>query len=101
MEEFKYLIPEESIDAIISNVGKLREIENNLRTIFAKNNYQEVLMPSFEYVDLYTKLDCGFDQEKMFPAYMNAVRKTIICLCWQLKVLFRKDIVHCRPCKIS
>ena len=30
MEEFKYLIPEESIDAIISNVGKLREIENNL-----------------------------------------------------------------------
>ena len=27
MEEFKYLIPEESIDAIITNVEKLREIE--------------------------------------------------------------------------
>ena len=29
MEEFKYLIPEESIDAIITNVEKLREIENH------------------------------------------------------------------------
>ena len=53
MEEFKYLIPEESIDAIISNVSRLREIENDLRNIFSKNNYKEVLMPSFEYVDLY------------------------------------------------
>lgn len=34
MEEFKYLIPEESIDAIITNVEKLREIENHLRHVF-------------------------------------------------------------------
>ena len=27
MEEFKYLIPEESIDAIITNVEKLRELK--------------------------------------------------------------------------
>ena len=60
MEEFKYLIPEESIDAIISNVSRLREIENDLRNIFSKNNYKEVLMPSFEYVDLYKQLDSGF-----------------------------------------
>ena len=33
MEEFKYLIPEESIDAIITNVEKLREIENHLRHV--------------------------------------------------------------------
>ena len=37
MEEFKYLIPEESIDAIITNVEKLREIENHLRTYFVSN----------------------------------------------------------------
>lgn len=37
MEEFKYLIPEESIDAIITNVEKLREIENHLRTCFFKS----------------------------------------------------------------
>lgn len=60
MEEFKYLIPEESIDAIITNVSKLREIENSLRAIFAKNNYNEVLMPSFEYVDLYTQIRLWF-----------------------------------------
>lgn len=27
MEEFKYLIPEESIDAIITNVEKLRKLK--------------------------------------------------------------------------
>lgn len=51
MEEFKYLIPEESIDAIITNVEKLREIENHLRHVFSNHGYNEVLMPSFEYVD--------------------------------------------------
>ncbi|WP_294578746.1 ATP phosphoribosyltransferase regulatory subunit [uncultured Thomasclavelia sp.] len=80
MEKFKYLIPEESIDAIITNVAKLREIENSLRTIFSKNNYQEVLMPSFEYVDLYTQLDCGFDQEKMFQ-YINHEGKNVAMRC--------------------
>lgn len=80
MEEFKYLIPEESIDTIITNVGKLREIENSLRAIFAKNNYNEVLMPSFEYVDLYTQLDCGFEQEKMFQ-YINHEGKNVAMRC--------------------
>ena len=44
MEEFKYLIPEESIDAIITNVEKLREIENHLRHVFSNHGYNEVLM---------------------------------------------------------
>lgn len=76
MEDFKYLIPEESIDAIITNVEKLREIENNLRTIFAHYGYNEVLMPSFEYVDLYTQLDCGFELDKMFQ-YINHEGKNV------------------------
>lgn len=66
MEEFKYLIPEESIDAIMSNVSVLREIESGLRKIFTKNQYLEVLMPSFEYVDLYNDMDIGIEEEKMF-----------------------------------
>lgn len=66
MEEVKYLIPEESIDAIMNNVSVLREIENDLRTIFTKNHYLEVLMPSFEYVDLYNDMDIGIEEEKMF-----------------------------------
>ena len=64
MEEFKYLIPEESIDAIITNVEKLREIENHLRHVFSNHGYNEVLMPSFEYVDLYNALDSGIEEEK-------------------------------------
>lgn len=76
MEEFKYLIPEESIDAIITNVSKLREIENSLRDIFSRHGYNEVLMPSFEYVDLYTKLDCGFELDKMFQ-YINHEGKNV------------------------
>ena len=78
MEEFKYLIPEESIDAIITNVEKLREIENHLRHVFSNHGYNEVLMPSFEYVDLYTKLDCGFTVDKMFQ-YITKV-KTLPCV---------------------
>lgn len=66
MEEFKYLIPEESIDAIMSNVSVLREIENDLRKVFVSHRYLEVLMPSFEYVDLYNDMDIGIDEEKMF-----------------------------------
>lgn len=80
MEEYKFLIPEESIDAIITNVSKLRSIENNLRNIFSKNNYNEVLMPSFEYVDLYKQLDCGFEQEKMFQ-YINHEGKNVAMRC--------------------
>ena len=53
MEEFKYLIPEESIDAIITNVEKLREIENHLRHVFSNHGYNEVLMPSFDEVNQY------------------------------------------------
>ncbi|MFR1295703.1 MAG: hypothetical protein ACLSBH_09915 [Coprobacillus cateniformis] len=56
MEEYKYLIPEESIDAIMNNVSTLRKIENDLRRVFVEHDYLEVLMPSFEYVDLYIML---------------------------------------------
>lgn len=66
MEEFKYLIPEESIDAIMSNVSTLREIENDLRKVFVAYDYLEVLMPSFEYVDLYNDMKIGIEEEKMF-----------------------------------
>ncbi len=76
MEEFKYLIPEESIDAIMDNVSKLREIEKDLRAIFVEHGYLEVLMPSFEYVDLYNDMDIGIDEEKMFQ-YVNYEGKRV------------------------
>lgn len=76
MEEFKYLIPEESIDAIMNNVSKLRDIENDLRHIFVEHGYLEVLMPSFEYVELYNDMDIGIDEEKMFQ-YVNYEGKRV------------------------
>lgn len=76
MEEFKYLIPEESIDAIMNNVSKLRDIENDLRHIFVEHGYLEVLMPSFEYVELYNDMDIGIDEEKMFQ-YINYKGKRV------------------------
>lgn len=76
MEEFKYLIPEESIDAIMNNVSKLRDIENDLRHIFVEHGYLEVFMPSFEYVELYNDMDIGIDEEKMFQ-YINYEGKRV------------------------
>ena len=76
MEEFKYLIPEESIDAIMNNVSKLRDIENDLRHIFVEHGYLEVLMPSFVYVELYNDMDIGIDEEKMFQ-YINYEGKRV------------------------
>ena len=76
MEEFKYLIPEESIDAIMDNVSVLRDIEKDLRHLFVERGYLEVLMPSFEYVDLYNDMDIGIDEEKMFQ-YVNYEGKRV------------------------
>ena len=76
MEEYKYLIPEESIDAIMNNVSTLRKIENDLIRVFVEHDYLEVLMPSFEYVDLYNALDSGIEEEKMFQ-YINFEGKRV------------------------
>lgn len=76
MEDMKYIIPEESSDAIISDVTKFREIENELRQLFKTNQYQEVLLPSFEYVDLYQAVNYGTSSEKMFQ-YINHEGKNV------------------------
>ena len=76
MEEFKYLIPEESIDVITHHVDLMREIESHLRNVFIEHDYLEVLMPSFEYVDLYSDMDIGIEEEKMFQ-YINFEGKRV------------------------
>ena len=55
---------------IMNNVSTLRKIENDLRRVFVEHDYLEVLMPSFEYVDLYNALDSGIEEEKM-SQYIN------------------------------
>ncbi len=53
MEEYKYLIPEESGDAISLDATKLRKIEQDLRSIFTKHHYEELMLPTFEYANFY------------------------------------------------
>ncbi|MEG0366264.1 MAG: ATP phosphoribosyltransferase regulatory subunit [Coprobacillus sp.] len=76
MEEFKYLIPEESMDTMMNQVSSLREIEGHLRHVFNEHGYLEVLTPSFEYVDLYNDMDIGIEEEKLFQ-YINHEGKHI------------------------
>lgn len=66
MKKMNYLLPEESGEMTLSGITTLRKIEQKLRNLFESQNYQEVMPPNFEYVELYTGLDAGFEQEKMF-----------------------------------
>jgi len=74
MEEFKYLIPEESTDAATLNARKLRELEAGFRKVFDRYGYEELMLPSFEYVDLYH--DFAQEEEKMFQ-FVNHEGKRI------------------------
>ena len=84
IEEFKYSIPEESRGVITENVIKLREIEAKLRKIFSKHNIEEVLIPLFEYVDLYKSVYTNFDEEKVFK-YIGKDGK-VIALRWDFTI---------------
>ncbi|MCL2113508.1 ATP phosphoribosyltransferase regulatory subunit [Lactococcus protaetiae] len=66
MNNYHYLLPEESAEMSLIQVANLRKIEKNLREIFINENYQEVMPPNFEYVELYTQLGSDFKPEKLF-----------------------------------
>lgn len=66
MDEYKYLIPEESLGVITENVNELRRIEGDLRNIFNQYNIVETIVPSFEYVELYKGIYENFDEDKIF-----------------------------------
>ena len=66
IEDYKYLIPEESNGAVIENVKELRKTESILRGIFNKYCFNEILIPLFEYVELYKSVYTDFDEEKIF-----------------------------------
>ena len=64
LEEYKYLIPEESSGVVTENVKELRKMESILRKIFDKFEYTETLVPLFEYIELYKRVYSDFDEEK-------------------------------------
>ncbi len=61
MENYKFLIPEESNGVIVKNISDLRRIEEDIRKVFVKYNYQETLMPTFEFMDLYRNIYSNID----------------------------------------
>ena len=84
LNELGFIIPEESRGVVIENVAELRRIEENLRKIFNNNNIVEVLIPSFEYVELYKNLYENFEEDKTFN-YIGKDGK-VISLRWDFTI---------------
>lgn len=76
MEKYKYVIPEEAQDTRIENVKLLRKMENQLRHLFEQYQYVEVMLPTFEYTDLYRKLASGIEVERLFQ-FFNKEGKSV------------------------
>lgn len=83
-DEYKYLIPEESNGVITENVVELRRIEEKLRKTFNRYNMVEILIPSFEYVDIYKSVYANFDEEKIFKYIGNDGK--VIALRWDFTI---------------
>lgn len=66
MKDYMYIVPEESIDCVFEDVTRLRLVESQLRSSFVKEEYQEVLLPSLEYTDLYMSLDPNLKTNEIF-----------------------------------
>lgn len=93
MELYKFAIPEESSEVITENVSKLRFLEEGLRKYFCKENYNEILMPTFEYVELYKSIYKDLDESTLFK-YVNKEGKDI-ALRWDFTVpIARYYITH-------
>lgn len=69
MEKYKFVIPEEAQEVITRHVKTLRKMENELRVIFTNQNYEEMILPTFEYTDLYREIATGIDVERLFQFF--------------------------------
>ena len=87
-DDFRFIIPEESFGIKIENVKKLREIENEFRNIFDKYGFEETLVSSFEYLELYKQVYKDFDEEKTIK-YIGIDGKTI-ALRWDYTIPIAK-----------
>ena len=83
-DENKIFLAEESSEIKIENVKKLRIIENKFRRIFNKYNITEILMSSFDDIELYKKVYDDFDDYKVFKYIGNQGR--VISLRWDYTI---------------
>ncbi|CAM3089578.1 ATP phosphoribosyltransferase regulatory subunit [Lactococcus hircilactis] len=76
MKKSNILMPDEACQTSLYDTKLLRDIETQLRELFKAHTYQEIMPPSFEFVDFYTGLDVGFDPQKMFQ-FIDAEGKNV------------------------
>lgn len=76
MEKFQFLIPNESNETMIEEVRCLRKKEENLRNLWVNYQYQEILMSSFEYIELYKNVISNLEEEGLFQ-FINREGKRI------------------------
>lgn len=84
MDVYKFIIPDESMEAVTKNVNVLREIEGKLRNIFYSKDYIETLVPTFEYVELYKSVYKNLDESTLFK-YINKEGRDI-ALRWDFTI---------------
>lgn len=69
MENYKFVLPEEAQEALKGHVRTLRMMEIKLRTVFDDHRYDEVMIPTFEYTDLYRDISTGIEVERLFQFF--------------------------------
>ncbi|MFQ6861082.1 MAG: ATP phosphoribosyltransferase regulatory subunit [Beduini sp.] len=69
MENYKFVLPEEAQEALKGHVRTLRTIETKLRKVFDDQRYDEVMIPTFEYTDLYREISTGIEVERLFQFF--------------------------------
>ncbi|WP_041139574.1 ATP phosphoribosyltransferase regulatory subunit [Beduini massiliensis] len=69
MENYKFVLPEEAQEAVKGHVKTLRKMEADLRVVFENLNYDEVMLPTFEYTDLYREISTGIQVDRLFQFF--------------------------------
>ena len=90
-EEYKYLIPKESAGVVDESVGRLRKIESILRDVYERHNITEIIVPSFEYLELYKGVYENFDENKIFKYIGRDGR--VIALRWDFTIPIARHYV--------
>ena len=66
MNEYAFLLPEGSLTYTIEEVTTIRKLEEKLRIKFKNNEFKEVIVPSLEYTNFYTRMNGMFKIENLF-----------------------------------
>ena len=78
MKNLKRYIPDGTRDIMFEESFNRLNIEENLRKIYFKNGYNEVISPALEYYDVFSGENQPIPQEKMFKLFDNGGRILVL-----------------------